>query len=416
LYFLQVIIMDSKKGEIMATIKLNKLIKAPPSEVYLYFTNSTALRDWFCDGATADPHVGGRLYIWWNGGYYTSGEYIKLEKDEFVSFSWFGRNEPRSTTVDVKLIKRKVGTLLKLTHRNIGRGAKWASIAQEYEKEWKNKLDNLASVLGSGEDLRITTRPMLGVFTDEFNADIAKKLGIPVEQGMRISGVVDGLGAQKAGFIGGDVVVGMDAQEITGGESFRAFITDKKAGDNVKVTFYRGAEKRTIQMTLSGRPIPHIPTSGSELARQVEPIYRHNESEIEALLNAASEDECSQKPAPLEWSVKEVLAHLIHGERGWQNFLTEIIGGYEGAYDGFGGNILAYIDAIVATYPSKTALFNQLKNLNAETLNFLTLIPSDFLKHRGKFWKLAFLANENSYHLQTHLEQMRSAIQFARNS
>lgn len=400
----------------MSLIKLEKLIKAPPSEVYLYFTNSTALRDWFCDGATADPHVGGRLYCWWNGGYYTSGEYLKLEKDEFISFSWFGRGEPHSTTVDIKLTKRKVGTQLKLTHRNTGRNAKWVSSAKEFEKEWTKALGNLASVLETGEDLRITTRPMLGVFTDEYNADIAKKLGIPVEQGMRISGVVEGLGAQKAGLMGNDVIVGMNDQEITGGESFRAFITDKKAGDAMNVTYYRGAEKRTLKMTLSGRPIPHIPVSGLELARQVEPTYRRFEGEIEAVLNEASEEECAKKPAPEEWSANEVLAHLIHSERGWLNFMSEILGGHEGAYDDFGGNILAHVDGTVATYPSKSALLSQLKNQDNETLNFLTLIPSDFLKHKGKFWKLAYQADQNSYHLQTHLEQMQAAIQSARKS
>ncbi len=398
----------------MSIIKIDRLIKAPPSEVYLYFTNSTALRDWFCDVATADPHPGGRLYTWWNEGYYTSGEYLKLDRDEFVSFSWFGRGEPRATIVDVKLIKRKAGTLLKLTHRKLGRNTEWIAIGNEYRKEWSKALENLASVLETGEDLRITTRPMLGIFTDEFNDTIAKKLGIPVGQGLRISGVVEGLGAQKAGLISNDIIIGLDGNEITGGASFGSVIDSKRAGDKIEVTFYRCADKKTVNMTLSGRPIPPIARSGLELSKQVEPVYKQYEREIESLLNEASEKECSKKPSPMEWSANEVLAHLIHGELGWQNYVSEIIGGHEAAYDDFGGNVQARIDGTVTTFPNKNDLLRELKNHDTETLNIYNHISADFLTHKGKFWKLAFQANQNAYHLQTHLEQMRSAIQSAR--
>jgi uncharacterized protein YndB with AHSA1/START domain len=400
----------------MSTIKLEKFIQAPPSEVFIYFTNSTALRDWLCDVATADPRVGGRLYMWWNGGYYTSGEYLKLEKDELVAFSWFGREEPHATRVVVTLKKKKVGTLLKVAHHKLGKNTKWSAIGNEYEKEWTKALDNLASVLGNGADLRITTRPMLGIYIEEFNAGIAEKLGVPVVEGLRLGGVIEGLGAQKAGLRADDVITGMDGHEITGGALFGTFIENKKTGDIVEVTFYRCAEKKTIKMTLSGRPIPSIPLSGLGLSKQVEPVYKRYESEIESLLKDASEADCAKKPAPTEWSANEVLAHLIHSELGGQNVLTEIMGGHESAYDNWGGNIQAHIDGTVATFTTKGELFKELKNHDAETLNMLAHIPEEFLTHKGKFWKLVYQANQNSYHLQTHLEQIRSAIQSARQT
>jgi hypothetical protein len=40
----------------------------------------------------------------------------------------------------------------------------------------------------------------------------------------------------------------------------------------------------------------------------------------------------------------------------------------------------------------------------------------EFLSHKGKFWKLVYQANQNSYHLQTHLDQIRAAIQSARKT
>lgn len=398
----------------MSTRKLEKFIQAPVTEVFTYFTNSTALRDWMCDVATADPRPGGRLYMWWTGDYYTSGEYLKVENDEIVSFSWFGKGEPHATKVDIALKKKKNGTLVKLAHRKLGKSEKWKAIGDTYEKEWHNSLENLASVLVNGPDLRITRRPMLGITINDFNSGIAEKMGIPAIKGLRLGGVVPGLGAEKAGLQGDDVIVKLNEHEITGGGSFNVFIADKHAGDDIEVTYYRCSEKKTTKMTLSGRPIPNIPGSGLELAKQVEPTYKHYEEAIESLLRNASEAECAHKPAPEEWSANDVLAHLIHSELGLQNILSEIIGGHEGAYDDFGGNIQARIDGTVSTFHSKDALFTELKNHDAETLSMYSHIPDEFLTRKGKFWKFAFQATQGSYHLETHLEQMRLAIQSAK--
>ena len=159
--------------------------------------------------------------------YYTSGEYLRLEKDKNLSFSWFGRGEPHATSVEVKLQKRKSGTQLTLIHRKLGKTTKWITSEMNMKNNGQKFLENLASVLENGADLRITTRPMLGIYTDEFNAAIAEKLGIPVIEGLRMSGVVEGLGAQKAGLIADDVIVGLDGQDITGASSFGAFIAIK---------------------------------------------------------------------------------------------------------------------------------------------------------------------------------------------
>jgi uncharacterized protein YndB with AHSA1/START domain len=398
----------------MSSIKIEQLIQAPSSEVYHYFTNSTALRDWMCDVATADPRPGGRLYLCWPGEYYSSGEYVQLDKDKSVSFTWFGRGEPHQTKVEISLKKKKGGTLLKLTHRNIGKGEKWAVIGDTYEKQWGIAIENLVSVLETGADLRITRRPMLGIYVGEFNPEIASQLCVPVEFGSRLAGVVNGMGANKAGLQKDDVIVAMDGKELNASVSLTSLITSKHSGDVVDVTFYRGPEKHSVKMALSGRSIPPIPASGADLSKQVEPIYRQYEGEIEKLLKDASEEECTFKPESSAWNVKEVLAHLIHSELGWQNFATEIISGFEGSYDGFGGNIQARIDGTTAIFPKKDNLFNALKAHDTETLTMLAHIPDEFISHKGRFWKLVFQADQNSYHLQSHLEQMQDAIQAAR--
>ncbi len=399
----------------MTSKKIEKFIQASPSEVYHYFTNSTALRDWISDVATAEPRPGGRLYLCWPGEYYTSGEYLMLETDKSVSFSWFGKDEPHKTRVDVTLKKQKGGTLVKLAHRKIGKGQKWAEIGKGYETEWQSGLNNLASVLETGADLRITRRPMLGIYLTDFDAGIAARLGVPVDFGSRLDGVLDGMGAQKAGLQKDDVIIGVNGHELVAGASLGTILGAKHAGDVVDVTFYRGPDKKTAKMTLSGRPLPEIPTSIQGFADQVTPLYQQFEQELESLLNNANEKECSHKPAPSEWSVKEILAHLIHSELGWQNAAAEIISGHEASYDDFGGNLQARVDGTLTILPTKADLLRELKAHDAETLSMLSHIPEDFLSHKGRFWKLVYTTHQNPYHLQTHLEQIKAAIQSSRN-
>jgi hypothetical protein len=367
-----------------------------------------------CDVATADPHPGGHLYLCWPGDYYSSGEYLQLEKDKSVSFTWFGRGEPHKTRVDITLQSQKGGTKLKLNHREIGKGQKWAEIAKVYEIQWRSSFENLASVLENGADLRITRRPMIGIIIDDYNAEIAAKLNVPVDYGTRLSDVIEGMGAQKAGLLKDDVLIAVDGHELTTGMTLTSVMSSKHAGDVVKLVFYRGPEKHTTEMTLSGRPMPPIPTSGLDLSKQVEPVYQQFEKKIDEILTGASEAACAYKPAHLEWNANEVLAHLIHSELGWQNAASEIISGTEAAYDDYGGNIQARIDGTVAIFRTKVELLKELKNHDAETISMLAHIPEEFLSHKGRFWKLAYQAHQNIYHQQLHLEQMRLAIQSAK--
>jgi uncharacterized protein YndB with AHSA1/START domain len=55
------------------TLSFTQLVKTSPESVYDAFTNATQLREWLCNVATVVPRPGGRIYLWWNSGYYTSG-------------------------------------------------------------------------------------------------------------------------------------------------------------------------------------------------------------------------------------------------------------------------------------------------------------------------------------------------------
>ena len=63
-----------------------------------------------------------------------------------------------------------------------------------------------------------------GYIIGDFNADIATKLGVPVEYGTRLSDVVDGMGAQKAGLQKNDVIIAIDGHELTIGTTLGSVV------------------------------------------------------------------------------------------------------------------------------------------------------------------------------------------------
>jgi hypothetical protein len=142
-------------------------------------------REWFCDVATVSPKPGGRIYLAWDDGYYTSGSYLTLKEFKTVAFTWFGRGEPRETRVSIRIKPEKGGSQLILEHSRIGTGKSWGQLAERIQKEWQKSLENLVSVLETGEDLRLTRRPMLGIGVSDFDAEIARQIVVPVSKGIR---------------------------------------------------------------------------------------------------------------------------------------------------------------------------------------------------------------------------------------
>ena len=388
-------------------------VNAPAKQVYRAFTNSTALREWLCDEASAVARAGGRIYLWWNDGYYSSGEYQILEPEEEIRFTWRAKDDPAASLVKVRLSKRDEGTLIELEHSGLESGAGQQETITEMQRAWESSLKNLASVLETGEDLRFVNRPMLGITLDDFNAEVAEKLGVPVKEGIRIDGVVDGMGAQAAGLQADDVLVGLAGQEVSDWPTLTNALQRLQAGDEIDVTLYRGSEKRTVKMTLSRRPLPEIPETPAALAQEVEKKYERMETALDDFFAEISEEQASRKPVQDIWSPKETLAHLIHGERGWHTWMADLVGGFEPSYDDWGGNLQARIDATITAYPTIAELREELRRNCAETVGFLARLPEEFVARKGSYWRLGHNMVEQPYHFNQHLDQMRSAVESA---
>lgn len=398
------------------TLSFSQMVKASPAEVYRAFTNATALREWLCEIATVVPRAGGRLYLWWHSGYYTSGEFTAAKPQEMIAFTWQGRGEPAPSKVQVTFTAKDGGTQVAIEHMDIGSGEEWAQGRSEIERGWKRGLENLASVLETGEDLRFVLRPMLGIFFGDYNADKAKELGVPVTEGVRLEGVVDGMGAQAANMQKDDVMVSLAGVPTPDYFSLENALQRHRAGDKIEVIFYRGTEKKTQTMQLSRRPIPEIPAAAKDLADAMRKRYAEQDTELDKFFAGVSEEEATFKPGPDEWSVNENLAHLIQGERGTQSFLAELISGQERYADDYGDNVNAYVEATVATYPGLKALLQELKRSEAETVELIARMPAEFVARKGSYWRTAFGLLDASYHFHfhEHIAQMTAALEAAR--
>jgi uncharacterized protein YndB with AHSA1/START domain len=398
-------------------LTFERTLNAPPSLVYRAFTNSGALREWFCDAASADPQPGGRLYFWWNDGYYVSGQFTAAEADKRIAFTWLGRDEPGPTQIEISLAPLDQDTRLTITHGGIGAGENWEAVRGMFQRGWQAGLENLQSTLETGQDLRYVRRPMLGVMVGEFNADIAGEMDVPVSEGIRLDGVIRGMGAEAAGLQKDDVIVRIGAADVTDWPSLGTALEAHHAGDKVDVRFYRGSEKRTAAMTLSGRPLPDVPESAQALSDAVRTIYEETDAKLTDFLASVSEAEAVVQPAPDDWSIKDTLAHLILSERWFQSWITDLIADSEPWYDRWGGNVSVRNAALLAVYPTVSALLEELKRSEAETIALLSALPPEFVARKSTFTRLSYnLLEAPGYHIRQHLDQMHAAVAAARDN
>jgi len=94
----------------------------------------------------------------------------------------------------------------------------------------------------------------LGVVGQTLDADTAKSHGLPVDKGALISEVVSGAPAEKAGLKVGDVITAIDGQEMSTMEAVSGYLALRRPGDQVKVTYVRGADSQDVQVELAKRP------------------------------------------------------------------------------------------------------------------------------------------------------------------
>jgi uncharacterized protein YndB with AHSA1/START domain len=395
------------------TLSFQRTIAAPPAELYRALTRSTHLREWLCDSAQSLVRANGHLFLAWNDGYTASGRYTTLVPGEEIGFTWQGQGDPAASQVHITITPANGGSQLSLEHSNIPEGPAVA----EMQRGWESSLENLQSVMETGDDLRLVRRPMLGVFIGEFTPAIAEKLGVPVQEGVRLEGTAEGLGARAAGLQPDDVIVAIAGRTVTDWPSLTSTLQTHRAGDRVQVEYYRGGEKMSTVMELSARRLPTVPDTAQELAGTIGRNYARSDAALDDLIASVSEEEADHRPAAEEWSVKEVLAHLIAGERENHTWIADMFMGAERLSDDYDNttNIQPRLQGIIAVYPTLPELVAELKRSEQETVATIAHLSADFAARKSSYVRLGRqILSADEGHAQTHFEQIQAAITAAR--
>jgi putative serine protease PepD len=82
-------------------------------------------------------------------------------------------------------------------------------------------------------------------------------LGVQLSQtddGVRLSGVVEGDPGQKAGLQAGDLVLEADGRTVQSTADIQRAVDAHKPGDKLELKINRGGDERTVTVTLGTRP------------------------------------------------------------------------------------------------------------------------------------------------------------------
>lgn len=397
------------------TLKVAGTVAAPAAEAYRAFIHPTALRDWLCNGALVDAREGGHIQLRWDDAFYMSGTFRKLEPSKRLIFTWDGYLDPAPTLVTVTFKETARGTLVTVARSGFGANRLWAGARNGFVEHWPGFLENLKSVLETGVDLRFARRPRLGIGIDDFNAEIAKQIGVPVSKGIRLSGTAEGTGARAAGLQKDDVLIALNGQKLTDYGSFGPALAGLKAGDKPKIVFYRGAKKHTCPLELSSFPVPEVPATGAELAAKMRENFKEIEAGFDKLLVSLTEAQAARRPKENEWSVKELLAHFILTERDYQSWVADMLNDRAVNDDlEMRPNVNERIGALVSRLQTVAALRAELRAASAETANYVENFPAPFVQHRKHLYRRAAqwqLEYTPVHFFEEHAEQFKTALE-----
>ncbi len=396
------------------TLDFSCMVKAPPEDVYYAFTHAAALSEWLCDGSQADPKRGGRLCLWWNSGDCACGEFEELEPGVFLRFVWRGWEESGGTKVEVTLTPQNGSTLVELVQSGLGSGAEWSRLREKATQEWRDRLESLRSVLEEGGDLRRAQRPLLGIgIKAVINQGLARELNLPVMEGVQIYLTTHGVGAAAAGLQEDDIIISCGGAPVRDLPTLAEAITSRSAGDEIEIVFYRGKERKTATARLFRRSTPEVPPMAEALAKTLREVHIQLDTGLARIMEGVTEEEASQPHAEGEWSIKEILAHLILFERDIRLWLAARILGEDIPF--LPESPSSRVGAVVATHGTCSNLLRELKMAEAETVAMLFALPDEFVRRKGIYIRAAQTLLGFSHHHQMHFEQIQATLNALRS-
>lgn len=135
------------------TVQREIQIAAPRATVFAFLTDPEKIVNWMGSEVASEAHPGGLYLIKRVGGRSNTArgafkEVVPIHRLAY-SFGWEGSEEvpPGSSLIEIDLLERDGGTLLRMTHSGLPNAAQCAS----HNTGWKHYLDRLAMV-AAGQD------------------------------------------------------------------------------------------------------------------------------------------------------------------------------------------------------------------------------------------------------------------------
>jgi serine protease Do len=114
----------------------------------------------------------------------------------------------------------------------------------------KPKLEALKTGRGS-----VTSTAFLGVNAQTLTPDIKEQFDFSADKGAIVISTTPGSPAENAGLRRADVITRFDGKDIETADALVEAVRAKKPGDKVSLTFVRGEQSRTVEVTLGSRQV-----------------------------------------------------------------------------------------------------------------------------------------------------------------
>src|SRR5262245_55851819 len=128
-------------------------IAAPPATVFAFLTDPEKILSWMGAEATTEVHPGGLYLVKGIGknAVVARGafrEVVPVHRLAY-SFGWDGNDEmpPGSSLVEIDLLDRDGGTLLRMSHRGLSK----AVLSHHHAPRWAHYMDRLAKAAAGGD-------------------------------------------------------------------------------------------------------------------------------------------------------------------------------------------------------------------------------------------------------------------------
>jgi S1-C subfamily serine protease len=126
-------------------------------------------------------------------------------------------------------------------------------------------VDTIKAELSDYSKYGRVRRPSLGIASLAIGPSLAQQIGLPADYGVLVQKVIPGDAAERAGlkggtqqaylgntpiYLGGDLIVGIDGDQVSSPQDISEIMDRHQAGDSVTVTFFRGSRKMAVKLIL----------------------------------------------------------------------------------------------------------------------------------------------------------------------